>query len=561
LEAGVFGKMPSEIDTILLDSLTRKATMKGDFTRNTFDVNNLFSRVLMQQGRVTLDADFNEQVDILLHYLQNLARDLIGPYAAPSENAGFRISADQDGILISGGRYYVDGILVENKYPCLYSKQPYYRVPDDDGLLKISEKKDPDQLYWLYLDVWERHITAIERDGIREKALGGPDTCTRTQYVWQVKALAVEPGQPGYYGYPYASKGAYTYEPLPYPYEGRPEMPCDGPLDGLVDASTVLMAARVDRGKKNLDACITAPDSKYFGVENHLYRVEIHRGGNAATATFKWSRDNGSVVTPWLDTKSSEGNKSTDLTVTSTRGFSAGCWVEITDENDDLNERPGILVRVAKVGSGVLSVDSAAIPGGLPDRTKLLYPKVRRWDQTEKGDIKLDSGAVEVVETPFATNADVAKWIDLEDGIQIAFAQPAFSGGTKYRSGDYWLIPARVATGAIEWPPAKEAEKMSFKKSGGVRHHYAPLAFVKWGNGKLDFQPCNCEFEPISSCFNKVREYRGFGEENLLPPHILETLEKGHNPVTAFAAVTAPVPASTPAKKTAKRPRAKKKPQ
>ena len=31
--------------------------MKGDFTRDTFDPAKHFSRVLMQQGRVTLDAD------------------------------------------------------------------------------------------------------------------------------------------------------------------------------------------------------------------------------------------------------------------------------------------------------------------------------------------------------------------------------------------------------------------------------------------------------------------------------------------------------------------------
>ena len=57
--------------------------MKGDFTRVTFDPIKHFSRVLMQQGRVTLDADSNEQSAILLHYLRNLAKDIIGPYGAP----------------------------------------------------------------------------------------------------------------------------------------------------------------------------------------------------------------------------------------------------------------------------------------------------------------------------------------------------------------------------------------------------------------------------------------------------------------------------------------------
>jgi len=59
--------------------------MKGDFSRVTFDVTKHFSRVLMQQGRVQLDADWNEQTAILLHFLQSLAEDLIGEHGGPAD--------------------------------------------------------------------------------------------------------------------------------------------------------------------------------------------------------------------------------------------------------------------------------------------------------------------------------------------------------------------------------------------------------------------------------------------------------------------------------------------
>ncbi len=100
--------------------------MKGDFTRDTFDQRKQFSRVLMQQGRVTLDADTNEQTAILLHYLRALARDLIGPYGAPADNVGFLIGVDDEGRMrIGTGRYYVDGLLVENlDDACFYDAQP-----------------------------------------------------------------------------------------------------------------------------------------------------------------------------------------------------------------------------------------------------------------------------------------------------------------------------------------------------------------------------------------------------------------------------------------------------
>ena len=64
--------------------------MRNDATRNTFDAAKNLSRVLMQQGRVQLDADWNEQASILLHYLRALAGDLLGPRAR-AERAGFEL--------------------------------------------------------------------------------------------------------------------------------------------------------------------------------------------------------------------------------------------------------------------------------------------------------------------------------------------------------------------------------------------------------------------------------------------------------------------------------------
>src|SRR6266545_3561762 len=66
--------------------------MKGDFTRGTFDPANHFSRVLMQQGRVQLDADWNEQTAIMLHLLRTMAYDVFGPHGGPkSPDLGFEI--------------------------------------------------------------------------------------------------------------------------------------------------------------------------------------------------------------------------------------------------------------------------------------------------------------------------------------------------------------------------------------------------------------------------------------------------------------------------------------
>ena len=63
--------------------------MKGDFTRSTFRPDKHYSGVRMQQGRVQLDADWNEQIDIAAHRAETETIDVIGGCGAPMHDAGF----------------------------------------------------------------------------------------------------------------------------------------------------------------------------------------------------------------------------------------------------------------------------------------------------------------------------------------------------------------------------------------------------------------------------------------------------------------------------------------
>src|SRR5439155_2528491 len=70
--------------------------MKGDFTRDSFDPTRDFTRVMMQQGRPQLDADWNEQVAIFWQFWRNFISDVVGPHAGPERNCGFGILAEGD---------------------------------------------------------------------------------------------------------------------------------------------------------------------------------------------------------------------------------------------------------------------------------------------------------------------------------------------------------------------------------------------------------------------------------------------------------------------------------
>jgi len=424
--------------------------MKGDFSRWSFNPARHFSTVLMQQGRVMLDADHNEQTAIFLHALRTLTRDLFGPHGGPSASGfGLALAPAKQGsgraLWISPGHYYVDGLLCECEAPgCTYDAQPD-QPPLDAALLSWLANPSAGMKFWLYLDVWERHISWIEDDSIRDVALGGPDTCTRSKVVWQLKAL------------PWSSQWDTD--------------PCAAPLAALQRAVPTL-AARLDRGLLPVDPCVITPDSRYRGAENQLYRVEVHRGGHVGDAeppTFKWSRDNGSVATPWLETQGE------DLIVAHARGFTGAIWVELGDDDDDLEGRPGVLVRVSTVSGDRLHIDPATIVGGgLPQPQPDRHPRVRRWDQTGNDVITLDHGAIPIVE------GDVAgEWgVLLEDGVQVRFG----GGDTaEFRTGDYWLIPARVATGSIEWPAADNGDPQPLAPFG-IEHHYAPLGTVALDN-------------------------------------------------------------------------------
>ena len=362
--------------------------MKGDFTRSTFNRARHYSGVRMQQGRVQLDADWNEQVDIQTYLDQTEAIDVIGACGVPKIGGGFEIAAKTDGtdFTISAGRIYVDGILCENEDQIDFAQQA-----DLPGAQPIGANGT----YLAYLDVWQRHITALEDPAIRETALGGPDTATRTRTTWQVQLLQLGDENAG-----------LTCKTLP-------------DWVSIVDPDRGKLSARAQPEQESPDPCIVEPGAGYRRLENQLYRIEIHADSHSGQATFKWSRDNGSIVTKWI---SQNGD---DLTVGSigrdkTLGFATGQWVELTDDTRDLLHQPGTLVQLLLAEGDTLTINPATATGSTDIADFSNNPKIRRWDMTGT------TGALNVEVT--ATNDG---WIPIEDGVGIKFDM---SG--EYRTGD-----------------------------------------------------------------------------------------------------------------------------
>jgi len=514
--------------------------MKGDFTRSTFKKEKHYRGVHMQQGRIQLDADWNEQIDITAHRVETETIDVVGECGAPTDRGGFHLVADVDDLTkeekkreenklpqnedsealqwagdfyISAGRYYVDGILCENEQIVPFSKQPdrppdslSKNLPDDlKEALKEFEPPGEEGTYLAYLDVWSRHITALEDPKIRERALGGPDTATRTKTVWQVRLMHVGG----------VNAGLNCLSDIP-PWE---DLKTPTPEKGT-------LAARAEKADEKDKPCALAPRAGYRRLENQLYRVEVHKGGtldggngpSTGAPTFKWSRDNGSIVTVW---KERDANK---LTVASTGrdkvlNFASEQWVELTDDTRELLGQPGTLVKLDKVEGDVLTIDLNTATGPVDRENFSKSAKVRRWDQKEiEGeDVQLKNGAVEIKKDD--------EWIKLEDGVQVKF-----SAGT-YKTGDYWLIPARTANADVEWPVVIDNSNDNGDKKvpmplppHGIKHHFCKLAIMKFEEGGWsEVSDCRRIFPPLTK-LTRFFYLGGDGQE--AAPH-LKGVDKG----------------------------------
>jgi len=415
--------------------------MKGDFSRNSFRQEKHYRKVNMQQGRVNLDSDYNEQNEIFLYLQRKIVKDIVGQHAAPVDNAGFKIIPNKNEFTIGAGHYYIDGILCENESTVLATQQPYMPMKSRNN---IPARPSDSETHLVYLDVWERDISCVDDDNILEPDLGGVDTATRTKLVWQVKVQPINSKKT-------EKKDCSAFE--------VPEKCSSGKMKAL----------------------------SYSGLENFLYRIEIHDAGRAEgkkRPTFKWSRKNGSIVTKI--TKVSEQSITMEQNQVNVRGdLATGDWIEITDDLHELNQLPGTFVKINEYNDSIIKFNANDVKG--EPITENNYqnkhnPKIRKWG----------SSPIEII---LPLNEE--DFIYLENGIKIQFSKGS------YQTGDYWLMPCRPNIGIL-WEDT--GGKPSSKSADGVKHHYCPLAIIKKKGKRTQLlSDCRRFFHSLSDQYARAR--------------------------------------------------------
>jgi hypothetical protein len=498
--------------------------MRGDFSRIRFTPSKQYTAVLEQQGRVSLDADANEQCAIDAYLRDTEGIDVIGEYGGPIGDAGFGITVENNEILISAGRYYVEGLLCENREPLTYGSQPFLINPDpsDADLLSQLLAAGTNSAIQVWLEVWERLVTGLDDVCLLEPALGQADTTVRRQTVWRVVAdpytnpTTSVPAPPTNVTVtvdnafatrkaafkPSLNTNINFDEPIsvidhpigiflpPRPVKFPPTAPsapvaptppvdcCDAMYQRVAPTSTAAMTATTG-GSGGDCGCQPIPSAGYRGLENQLYRVEIHQAGDENTATLKWSRENGSLVVA-VQNVSGSTVQVNSLGPDANLGFQAGQWVEIYDDTylfGTTPNQPGILYQIKQVEQSSLTITltTSVLP---VDTTR--NARLRRWDQN--GSLATSSGV----------SLGGGGSITLENGIQVSFQ------AGQYSSGDAWTIVARTASGQIEWPPCG-SDGNSFQPPYSTKVYRAPLACIHVGNAVFGVIGANTLF-PVEDC-------------------------------------------------------------
>jgi hypothetical protein len=455
--------------------------MGADFSRVRFNPLLDYAGVELQQGRVLLDADANELVGIVDRRLRALASDVLGRATVSSTTPdAFKISVAGGTLQIARGRLYVDGLLAENHGatsddpakrqfddllaesrfadPIPYAAQPY--LPNPPALPAAGR-------HLVYLDVWDREVTHLERPDLVESAVG-VDATSRVQTVWQVRVLDEDAGAGTSCASPDADVPGWSAR--------------IAPSTGVLTTGTFDIAATDD-------PCELPPTGGYRGLENQLYRIEIHNPGQAgAGATFKWSRENASVGSRVASIVSGTELELQTLGRDDVLRFNSDDWVEITDDNHEYAQLPGEMRRITVVEASrriqfTPALPAAMLPAAFPDSTlpAARNLRVRRWDQ--KGRVfRTNPGGnpvqVKDLDAPNSTGLiDVpgpGTTLLLENGVTVRFAS---AGAPGFRRGDYWVFAARTSDASVE--------VLDRAPPRGIHHHFARLGILDVGAGTV----------------------------------------------------------------------------
>ncbi len=402
--------------------------MKTQISRDGYRRDKRYSGVYQQQGRLITDSDWNELVDTFKARVDDALVDVIGTGSPKTGAAAIQMAGTTPKIV--PGTVYAGG--VEARIVAAPGVSSPFDFSQQVDFPSAPPLPPAGTAYRIYADVWDRPVGALEDDGLRDPALHGADTCTRTQVTAQVKWC---------------------------PVTKNPENTVDNPAQG--DARLTL---KFPTGGSQVGADPCDPQAQEVDPVggDFLFRVEIHdahwQAGVAPNAPdrviVKWSRENGAEQYAFTDIPD---------------WFKTGPWIyELfdTDAEKHLGFHLAATNWTPKRGSLVTALPQTAPAGTM----------VRRWDGYS---VLVRSG-----NTWSVSAANGEKTADTAGGATVQIAGGAVTVSLTdveftlellskiLLPGDFWSSPVRRAT----YQAGKELLKNALPS--GIVHRYVLLAEV-----------------------------------------------------------------------------------
>ena len=257
--------------------------MTSDRARVTYDPARRYHGVVAQQGRVSLEADWNEAQAITGAELAARTLDVVGRAGSPDR--GYEITLVADGgnptgdLLIRAGSLYVGGQRVPAARDVRYADQPDWADHAGDPLWRDPAiPRHAREL--VYLLAREQEVGAVEDPVLRDVALGGPDTTQRLRLLPRVVRHPTS---------------ARTWEDAWSQLIQEQWRPRGFTVD---EASRALLpGARLHVTAFSADGTEQPADQGgYLGPNNQLIRVQIARVDPDGVPVLVWGYDNASFL-------------------------------------------------------------------------------------------------------------------------------------------------------------------------------------------------------------------------------------------------------------------------
>jgi hypothetical protein len=450
--------------------------MGADKARVSYDPMRHYRTVVMQQGRVTLEADWNENQTIFSEELRKETLEIVGPAATPDD--GYQVmppippDAAPDDFSVSAGTMYVGGVRVQLDIPVNYSTQPDWLDHSLD-----PDWVDPSQLdggptdEYVYLFLREQEVSAVEDRVLREVALGGPDTAARTRIIQHIVRRETETTDCA--GGLAAAISGWANEGLVF----------DSKTMRLVPQSNL----KVSFG--NLpppDPCEPEVVGGYLGADNQLIRVQIN-GQN----TIVWGFDDASFMYRInIDP--------------------AGQILTLQSQPVDAFHQPQAnqAVEVLRDAAGLGNGDYVASPTGV---VQTLTSSYNQSTQQLTLPAPLPAQYLDPAQTPQAflrvwqQQLTFVPGTAIELGTTGIFVTINSVAGAPFHVGDFWMFAVRPSTPTQVYPyryidPAQPAQFPD-----GPRMWACGLAAIEWDAGVLKVdQDCRVQFcNLIEACNEK----------------------------------------------------------